>query len=64
VSSTSLAPPERHTIPVEESKRPLGLLDRNDGPEYGQQLSSFSALKQGKKTGTLFTVNESPLKTG
>ncbi len=64
MESKSLAPVERNSIPIEESKRSLGLAGpQREESEYGQQLSSFTALKQTKKTGTLFAVSESPLKT-
>ena len=64
MASKSLAPPERNTLPAEEPKCPIGLLgSRENIEEYGQQLSSFTKLKQSKKTGTLFAITDSPLKT-
>jgi len=46
---------------VQKTERPLGLANIR-WPQYGHQLSSFSALEQCKKTKALFAVNESPLK--
>jgi hypothetical protein len=61
MSSKSLAPPERNTL-SEEPKRPSALLGSPESPESGQQLSTFTELKQGKRTGNLFATSDSPLK--
>ena len=61
MSPKSLVPPESNT-PQTQPRRQAGLLCPDVPSDYGQQLSSFTELKEGKKTGNLFTVSESPLK--
>jgi hypothetical protein len=60
MSSKSLAPPERNTL-SEEPKRPPALLGSADNLEHGQQLSTFTEIKQGKRSGNLFVTSDSPL---
>lgn len=63
MDSKSLLPPEQNTLPKEETKPSRGLASPQVNLEHGKQLSSFTELKQGKKTGTLFAVVDSPLKS-
>jgi hypothetical protein len=61
MSSKSLVPPEKNTL-SEGPKRQAALLGSPENPEHGQQLSTLTELKQGKRTGNLFTTSDSPLK--
>ena len=63
MTSKSLAPPERNTLPLELKERGGLIVSSDNEREYGQQLSSFTALKNGKTTATMFVLTEnSPLK--
>lgn len=61
MTAKSLEPPERNGLAA-ESKTPAGLLGSGQMSDYGQQLSSFTEFKLGKKSGTLFAISGSPLK--
>lgn len=63
MTQNSIVPPESNTAPP-QSKVQAGLLGPDKPADYGQQLSSFTELKQGKRSGNLFAVSESPLKLG
>lgn len=62
MTANSLVPPESNTAPP-QSKLQAGLMGPHESMDYGRQLSSFTELQQGKKTGNLFALSESPLKT-
>ena len=59
--SKTLVPKGEPIIPREEPTR-SALLGPAQNLESGQQLSSFTELKQGLKSRTLFAVTNSPLK--
>jgi hypothetical protein len=61
MASKTLVPQGLAVIPREEPT-PAALLGPTRSLESGQQLSSFTELKQGLKGRTLFAVNDSPLK--
>jgi len=58
--SNNLAPERRDLQREKES--PAALLGTGVSSESGQQLSSFTELKQGVKSKFLFSVSDSPLK--
>ncbi len=59
--SNSLVPPERQDAP-QEKVTPAALLGPGLNAQSGQQLSSFTELKQGVKSRTLFALTDSPLR--
>lgn len=61
MASNSLVPSERQDT-LQEKTRPATLLGPDPAAQSGQQLSSFTELKQGIKTRTLFAITDSPLK--
>ena len=61
MASNSLVPPERQDAQQEKAK-PAALLGPELNAQSGQQLSSFTELKQGTKSRTLFAMSDSPLK--
>ena len=61
MASDSLLPPEPQET-LQEKPKPVGLLGDGPSVESGQQLSSFTELKQGVKSRTLFAITDSPLK--
>lgn len=61
MASKSFVPPERQDL-AREKITEAALLGPGRNPYSGQQLSSFTELKQGLKNRTLFTISDSPLK--
>lgn len=61
MDTKTLVPPVLNTV-SQEPRTKAGLLGPDQTAEYGEQLSSFTELKQGKKSRTLFAVSESPLR--
>jgi hypothetical protein len=61
MASKTLAPQGLAAI-VREKPTPAALLGPTRSIESGEQLSSFTELKQGLKSKTLFAVEDSPLK--
>jgi len=57
----SLVPPERQNT-LQKKTEHSGLLGSCQIERSGQQLSSFTELKQGIKARTLFSLTDSPLK--
>jgi len=62
MAASSFVPPQKQELPQQEVT-PAGLLGPGQNVASGQQLSSFTELKQGLKSRTLFGMNDSPLKT-
>jgi hypothetical protein len=61
MASNSPVPPERQDA-LQEKPTPTALLGPELNGQSGQQLSSFTELKQGTKSRTLFAITDSPLK--
>lgn len=61
MTTKTIVPPESNTI-SQEPRTKAALLGPYQSAEYGEQLSSYTEIKQGKKSRTLFAVSDSPLK--